>query len=117
MAQSPDRGVRREPITIKQPEVIVEKQEQTEIKLEQTGVKPKPSEVKPEQTGAPNQKSGKKKKGFKAVMSINLPPGMNQFVQAIKAPMLEVENMMLEDDRMMEEDIQAQQQFHSMKLM
>ena len=70
----------------------------------------------PEKSKEQGPQSLKKKRGFKPVISLKLPPGMDKFVNAIKAPLQEVEKMIAEEDRLVEEDIKAQQAFHSMSL-
>ena len=61
-----------------------------------------------------NQK--KKKKGFKKIASLVLPPGMDQFVKTIQAPIQQIESMMQDEDKMIQEDQEAQTKFHSMDL-
>lgn len=76
--------------------------------------------IKEEKTESVTVPSGgetkKKKKGFKKITSLALPPGMDQFVNMIKTPLQQVDLMMMDEERMIAEDQEAQSKFHKMEL-
>jgi hypothetical protein len=58
----------------------------------------------------------KKKKTFKKVTALALPPGMDQFVKTIQDPLKQIESMMQDEDKLIQEDQEAQTKFHKMDL-
>ena len=83
--------------------------------VERHGALPMVERAKPQKSDE-QEKTKKKKKGFKEVVSIKIPANMNHFVNALKAPLQEVEKMMNEDEKLQIEDSEAQLKFHSMRL-
>ena len=58
----------------------------------------------------------KKKKSFKPIASLKIPPEMGKLVSSLKMPFEQVQGMMLEEQRDADEELEARSQFHSMAL-